>query len=108
MANQTDLELTAENKIRIQKNKRRLFELDAGISTTHAELMLLLADVEENRALLNRNFTSSFMGNRAISINNVDHLYNSRLAMIEMLEAKTEVELNFKIKLTKTLTLIHI
>ena len=102
MANQPDLELTAENKIRIQKNKRRLFELDAGISTTHAELMLLLADVEENRALLNRNFTSSFMGNRAISINNVNHLYNSRLAMIEMLEAKTEVELNFKIMLTNT------
>jgi hypothetical protein len=100
MANQPDLELTAENKIKIQKNKRRIFELDAEISTTHAELMLLLADVDENRALLNRNFTSSFMGNRAISISNVNHLYNSRLAMIETLEAKTEVELNFKAMFT--------
>jgi hypothetical protein len=100
MANQSDLELTAENKIKIQKNKRRIFELDAEISTTHAELMLLLADVDENRALLNRNFTSSFMGNRAISISNVNHLYNSRLAMIETLEVKTEVELNFKAMFT--------
>ena len=66
MANQPDLELTAENKIRIQKNKRRLFELDAGISTTHAELMLLLADVEENRALLNCLDVLSVEGKEAI------------------------------------------
>jgi hypothetical protein len=58
--------------------------------------MLLLADIEENRALLNRNFTSSFMGNRAISIDNVDDLYRSRLIMIESLEPKTAIESNFR------------
>ena len=58
MANESDLELVAENKKAIQKNKRSIFELEAGVSTTYAELMLLLSDIEENRALLNRNFTS--------------------------------------------------
>ena len=86
MANESELELVEENKIGIRKNKRRIFELEAGVSTTYAELMLLLADIEENRALLNRNFTSSFMGNRAIVVDNVNDLFNSRLIMIDSLE----------------------
>jgi hypothetical protein len=96
MANESDLELVAENKKAIQKNKRSIFELEAGVSTTYAELMLLLSDIEENRALLNRNFTSSFTGNRSIAIDNVNDLFNSRLVMIDSLEAKSEVEVNFK------------
>jgi len=51
MTNQHDVELVAENKIGIQKNKRRIFELEAEVSTTYAELMLLLADIEESRAV---------------------------------------------------------
>ena len=96
MANESDLELVAENKKAIQKNKRSIFELEAGVSTTYAELMLLLSDIEENRALLNRNFTSSFTGNRSIAVDNVNDLFNSRLVMIDSLEAKSEVEANFK------------
>lgn len=96
MANESDLELVAENKKAIQKNKRSIFELEAGVSTTYAELMLLLSDIEENRSLLNRNFTSSFTGNRSIAVDNVNDLFNSRLVMIDSLEAKSEVEVNFK------------
>ena len=96
MANEPDIELVAENKLGIQKNKRRIFELESGVSTTTAELMLLLADIEENRALLNRNFTSSFTGNRAIAADNVNDLYSSRLVMIDSLEPNSEVESNFK------------
>ena len=66
MANKTNL--IAENKLNIRKNRRKIFELDAEVSTTYAELMLLLADIEENRALLQRNYTSAFMGNRSIAI----------------------------------------
>ena len=43
MANKTDL--IAENKLNIRKNRRKIFELDAEVSTTYAELMLLLADI---------------------------------------------------------------
>ena len=100
MANELELELVEENKIGIRKNKRRIFELEAGVSTTYAELMLLLADIEENRALLNRNFTSSFMGNRAIVVDNVNDLFNSRLIMIDSLDPKTDVESNFQTMLS--------
>jgi|TARA_B100000795_G_scaffold143886_1_gene107749 hypothetical protein len=102
MANESELELVEENKIGIRKNKRRIFELEAGVSTTHAELMLLLADIEENRALLNRNFTSSFTGNRAIVVDNVNDLFNSRLIMIDSLDPKTDVESNFQTMLSNS------
>lgn len=97
MANPT--ELVTENKTNIRKNQRRIFELDAEVSTTYAELMLLLADIEENRALLSRNYTSAFMGNRAIAIDNVDDLYRCRMAMLDALDPSSDVEANFKTRM---------
>jgi hypothetical protein len=102
MANESEIELIEESKIRIRKNKRRIFELEAEVSTTSAELMLLLADIEENRALLTRNFTSSFTGNRAIVVDNVNDLFNSRLIMIDSLDPKTDTELDFQAMLSNS------
>ena len=89
-------QLSAENAANIRKNKRRIFELECGVSTAYAELMLLVAAVEENRALLMRNFTSAFNGNRSIAIDNVEDLYRCRILMVDALDAKTEAEQNFK------------
>lgn len=97
MPKKTDL--ISENKTNIRKNRRKIFELDAEVSTTYAELMLLLADIEENRSLLQRNFTSAFMGNRSIAIDNVDDLYGCRIAMLEALDPSTEVQTNFKVRM---------
>ena len=97
MPKKTDL--ISENKTNIRKNKRRIFELDAEVSTTYAELMLLLADIEENRSLLQRNFTSAFMGNRSIAIDNVDDLYDCRIAMLEALDPSTDIQTNFKVRM---------
>ena len=89
----------SENKTNIRKNRRKIFELDAEVSTTYAELMLLLADIEENRSLLQRNFTSAFMGNRSIAIDNVNDLYGCRMAMLEALEPSSDVQTNFKVRM---------
>ena len=97
MPKKTDL--ISENKTNIRKNRRKIFELDAKVSTTYAELMLLLADIEENRSLLQRNFTSAFMGNRSIAIDNVDDLYDCRIAMLEALDPSTDVQNNFKVRM---------
>ena len=89
----------SENKTNIRKNRRKIFELDAEVSTTYAELMLLLADIEENRSLLQRNFTSAFMGNRSIAIDNVNDLYGCRMAMLESLEPSSDIQNNFKVRM---------
>ena len=84
------------NKKNIRKNKRHIFELECQASTAYAESMLLIADIEENRALLSRNFSAAFNGNRAIAVDNIEDLYRCRMLMVDALEAKTDVEQNFK------------
>ena len=84
------------NKKNIRKNKRHIFELECQASTAYAESMLLIADIEENRALLSRNFSAAFNGNRAIAVDNIEDLYRCRMLMVDALEAKTDTEQNFK------------
>jgi hypothetical protein len=84
------------NEENIRKNKRHIFELECQASTSYAESLLLIADIEENRALLSRNFSASFNGNRAIAIDNIEDLYRCRMLMVDALNAKVDVEQNFK------------
>lgn len=84
------------NEENIRKNKRHIFELECQASTSYAESMLLIADIEENRALLSRNFSAAFNGNRAIAVDNIEDLYRCRMLMVEALDAKTDMQHNFK------------
>lgn len=84
------------NEENIRKNKRHIFELECQASTSYAESMLLIADIEENRALLSRNFSASFNGNRAIAVDNIEDLYRCRMLMVDALNAKVDIEQNFK------------
>ena len=84
------------NKKSIRKNKRHIFELECQASTAYAESMLVIADIEENRALLSRNFSAAFNGNRAIAVDNIEDLYRCRMLMVDALEAKNDIEQNFK------------
>ena len=93
----------ALNEENIRKNKRQLFELECHASTSYAETMLLIADVEENRALLGRNFSAAFNGNRAIAVDNIEDLYRCRMLMVDALDAKNEVEQNFKAAMSNSL-----
>lgn len=93
----------ALNEENIRKNKRQLFELECQASTSYAETMLQIADVEENRALLGRNFSAAFNGNRAIAIDNIEDLYRCRMLMVDAFDAKTEVEKNFKAAMSNAL-----
>ena len=84
------------NKKSIRKNKRHIFELECQASTAYAESMLVIADIEENRALLSRNFSAAFNGNRAIAVDNIEDLYRCRMLMVDALEANNDIEQNFK------------
>ena len=86
----------ALNEENIRKNKRHIFELECQASTSYAESLLLIADIEENRALLSRNFSAAFNGNRAIAVDNIEDLYRCRMLMVDALKAKTDVQQNFK------------
>ena len=101
-------ELVKENKTGIRKNRRIIFELQGEVSTTYADLMLLLADIEEHRSLWQRNFSASFTGNRAIAVDNVNDLYLARLEMTGTLEPKSDVENNFQSMVTNEIEIEQI
>ena len=101
-------ELVKENKTGIQKNRRIIFELQGEVSTTYADLMLLLSDIEEHRSLWHRNFTASFTGNRAIAVDNVNDLYLARVEMAGALEPKSDVENNFQSMVTNEIEIEQI
>ncbi len=84
------------NKKNIRKNKRHIFELECQASTAYAVSMLVIADIEENRALLSRNFSAAFNGNRAIAVDNIEDLYRCRMLMVDAVEATTDIAQNFK------------
>ena len=70
--------------------------------------MLALADVEENRALLLRNFTSSFMGNRSLALDNEEDLHRNRILMIDALKPENDIQEDFKGALTNSTSLDQI
>ena len=88
--------MISENQARIRKNKRRIFELENWVTYNTANAMLTRSEIEENRALLQRNYQSSFMGNRSMALQNTDDLFRSRMLMLEALETDTAVQQNFK------------
>ena len=92
----------------ITENKRLIFELEAIVTDNFAKSMLALADVEENRALLLRNYTSSFMGNRSLALDNEEDLHRNRLLMIDALKPENDIQEDFKGTLTNSTSLDQI
>ena len=92
----------------ITENKRLIFELEAIVTDNFAKSMLALADVEENRALLLRNFTSSFMGNRSLALDNEEDLHRNRMLMIDALKPENDIQEDFKGTLTNSISLDQI
>ena len=92
----------------ITENKRLIFELEAIVTDNFAKSMLALADVEENRSLLLRNFTSSFMGNRSLALDNEEDLHRNRMLMIDALKPENDIQEDFKGTLTNSTSLDQI
>ena len=92
----------------IIENKLLIFELEAIVTDNFAKSMLALADVEENRALLLRNFTSSFMGNRSLALDNEEDLHRNRILMIDALKPENDIQEDFKGTLTNSTSLDQI
>lgn len=86
----------SENQARIRRNRRRIFELENWVTYNTANAMLTRSEIEENRALLQRNYSAAFMGNRTMAIQNTDDLFRNRLLVLEALETDTSIKQNFR------------
>jgi len=89
-----------ENKNKIQVNRRKIFELENQVLYNRALAHATRSLVVENQALIKKNYTAAFNGNRQLANQNTDDVFRNRLAIIRNIEAKTPVEINYKEALT--------
>ena len=87
---------SAQNKIKIQKNRRAIFEVEAAVTSNRAKAYASRSIVEENRAGILKNYTAAFMGNRQLANQNTDDVFRNRKAILATLEADNDVEANYR------------
>jgi len=85
-----------QNKTKIQKNRRAIFEVEAAVTSKRAKAYASRSIVEENRAGILKNYTAAFMGNRQLANQNTDDVFRNRKAILATLETDNDVEANYR------------
>jgi len=95
MAGYAGAPLSAENQAAIRANKADLFELDSMVMNNKHGIYAERAMIEENRALIAKNYAAAFLGNRQEANTNTDEIFKNRKAILDGLPADTPVKVNF-------------
>jgi len=86
----------AENKANIEVNRRRIFELENQVLYNRALAHATRSLVVENHAVINKNYTAAFNGNRQLANQNTDDIFRNRTAIVRNISATTPVQVNYK------------
>jgi len=84
------------NKKNIRENEAVLHGLHMEVLTNKTKLYKVRAIIEENRALLLKNYASAFVGNRQIGNQNTDDLFKNRRSALTSLKVDGQVQENFR------------
>ena len=85
----------AQNKKNIKKNRRTIFEVEGKVTANKSKAYASRSIIEENRALILKNYTAAFMGNRQLANQNTDDIFRNRQAILSSMETSSDVEENF-------------
>jgi len=85
----------AANQAAIRNNMADLFELDHVVMDNKHGIYAERAMIEENRALIMKNYAAAFMGNRQMANSNTDEIMKNRKAILDGLDSSTPVLANF-------------
>ena len=96
---------SATNRKNIKKNRRAIFEVEGTVTSNRAKAYATRSIIEENRALILKNYTAAFMGNRQLANQNTDDVFRNRKAIIANIDAENDVQQNFKESLTNEASL---
>ncbi|PQM60944.1 MAG: hypothetical protein CML40_05170 [Rhodobacteraceae bacterium] len=94
------MDLTKANKLKIQSNRREIFELETQINSNKAQVYATRAVIEQNYTSIMRNYSSTFLGNHNLTTQNTDNLFRNRVAILTNMEVEGEVEINFQESMT--------
>jgi len=85
----------AANQAAIRTNMGDLFELDHFVMDNKHGIYAERAMIEENRALIMKNYAAAFMGNRQMANSNTDEIMKNRKAILDGMDSSTPVLANF-------------
>lgn len=86
--------------IRIQKNKRRIFDAESFVRFNVAQVLVGRSAIEENRTMSFESFTAEAGGNGTLLAGTFDDVVRNRLAILEQLEPTTDDETRFRNSMT--------
>merc|ERR1712232_960500 len=80
----------------ISENEAKLHTLYLDVMNNKEQLYMIRAIVEENRALVLKNYTAAFVGNRQMANQNTDDIFKNRIAILDALKTEGQVQENFR------------
>ena len=86
---------SASNRRNIMKNRKALFGLECQVTANKTNAYSTRSAIEENRALILKNYTAAFMGNRQLANQNTDDIFRNRRTILSSLDVQTDVERNY-------------
>ena len=67
-----------DNRAHINANRAKLYALESTVMWNKAQAYRERAMIEENRALVLKNYSAAFMGNRQMANQNTDDIFRNR------------------------------
>jgi hypothetical protein len=84
------------NKKQIAENRSNIFSTECAVMHNRSSAYMARSTVQENQALISKNYHAAFMGNRQLINQNTDDIFRNRQAILRHLKASNPVEINFK------------
>ncbi len=85
----------ASNRKNIMRNRKALFGLECQVTANKTNAYSTRSAIEENRALILKNYTAAFMGNRQLANQNTDDIFRNRKTILSSLDVQSDVQKNF-------------
>jgi hypothetical protein len=86
----------AANKCYIKENRAGLYDMEASVMDNKFTAYEGRSMIEENRALLLKNYTAAFHGNRQLANMNTDAVFHNRESILHGLKVEGQVQENFR------------
>ena len=83
------------NRKNIMRNRKAVFGLECQVTANKTNAYATRSSIEENRALILKNYTAAFMGNRQLANQNTDDIFRNRKTILSSLNTQTDSQQNY-------------
>ena len=94
------MDISKENKKKIQSNRRDIFELEALVNANKALVYSTRSTIEQNYTSIMRNYSAAFLGNHNLTTQNTDNIFRNRVAILSNMDVDGDVQINFRESMT--------